>query len=200
MGGYRWVPDKFTAQLAAQDFLDREGFIGYNPFATSDWTTIARYYHDTQMLGSGTDDLPYRGAKATYATRKEELYPMWERHITKVILPPHYRIRLDYLTSARHSSNFVRSALTPEEKKKQGVQNTKDYMRYISQFRDGRQMIGRNNIGEFRFGVPETQVASTMAAIYRVHFFTDVGQKQWQEFDVGLEPGTGFYPMLPDPS
>jgi hypothetical protein len=61
-------------------------------------------------------------------------------------------------------------------------------------------MVGRNNIGEFRFGVPETQVASTMAAIYRVHFFTDGGQKQWQEFDVGLEPGTGFYPMLPDPS
>jgi hypothetical protein len=194
-GGYAWVPEKFLARILRQDLLLTEGFVGWNPVTTKDEDIVAIIFMHDKFVLHGDYEMIYRGDHANYTTRKQELPHVWEKEIKSLKKPPDFRMRLDYLRSVRRSSNFVNEPLTESEKFKKKHGKATAWRKYLES-RDGREIVGRSNIGEFSF--KKASAPPVLSVVYRIHFEMSAN-RQWHEHVVSLDIDDDKYPIAKDP-
>ena len=184
--GYEYVPPKMAARILKQSIVRKEGFIGWNPKVVKDFETVGtRFWHD---LAFEHKDIEFGFLEQfpTKTLRDQELPKVWNTHINSITLPPHYRIRLDYLKAAQGGRYKVEPVvIPPKDPLNDWSVRSRSYERYANARYSGREIVGKNNIGEIEFRESDLLTEPKLSVLFTVRWEeTDI---QFVRFDVSLD-------------
>ena len=194
--GYEYVPPKFLAKVLKQDVLLQEGFVGWNPNVVKDFETVGFIFFHCKVFEHKDAAWGFRSGTPTHTLRDEELPHVWEKHINRIILPPHYRIRLDYLKALQGGRYNIEPVVTPPspDPMKKWESRSRSYERYARARYSGREIVGKNNIGELEFRISDLLVEPRLTVLYTVRW--EESQKEFVRFEVSLDLNDNNFPTI----
>ncbi|MEO8335993.1 MAG: hypothetical protein ABI664_13530 [bacterium] len=187
--GYEHVGADLSKRLFKQPINLSEDFIGWNSKVVANDTMVGTQVSMNALTSPpaiSSDPLRYSANTPMVTQRVEELPGIWQGSLESVAVPPHFRVRLDYLKAASGSHD---SYTPPAIDKTNPLLGARDSalatMSYAVNVKEGQYIVGRNNIGEVGFTV--NQAATPKAKGHLTIRWPNGPRNDFVRFDVPLD-------------